>query len=178
MATFDARLDKGFVASIGAAEFAGCAHLTVCRSGPNTVHALFEDWGTPTGQAVNWLADDIQKLALQFSRTLFTSDILLRVEWVRDDACRKFHRDTVNARLICTYCGPGTEYGVGDSCCAPVEIDKVPTGSPILLKGKLWPNQPQTKLLHRSPPIEGTGQTRLVVVMNEASRDKPELAKH
>ncbi len=30
----------------------------------------------------------------------------------------------------------------------------------------LWPEQPASGLLHRSPPIEGTGETRLVLVLD------------
>ncbi|ESQ13779.1 MAG: hypothetical protein N838_33160, partial [Thiohalocapsa sp. PB-PSB1] len=42
----------------------------------------------------------------------------------------------------------------------------VPTGAPILLRGTLWPEQPKSGLLHRSPPIEGSGETRLLLVLD------------
>ncbi|MEM6422079.1 MAG: DUF1826 domain-containing protein, partial [Pseudomonadota bacterium] len=41
-----------------------------------------------------------------------------------------------------------------------------PTGMPILLRGKLWPESPASGIVHRSPPIEGTGATRLVLVLD------------
>jgi G3E family GTPase len=41
-----------------------------------------------------------------------------------------------------------------------------PTGSPIMLRGTLWPQQPNKSVLHHSPPIEGTGETRLVLVLD------------
>jgi len=47
-----------------------------------------------------------------------------------------------------------------------------PTGAPILLRGTLWPEHPRSGLLHRSPPIEGTGETRLVLVLDPV--DDPE----
>lgn len=42
----------------------------------------------------------------------------------------------------------------------------VPTGSPIILRGTRWPETPVSRLLHRSPPIVGTGETRLVLVLD------------
>lgn len=129
---------------------------------------LFDEWEVRIGSAQRWFADDIQKLAGQFAQILSVSDILLRVERVCDDACRKFHRDTVRARLICTYSGPGTEYGIAKDGGEPHPIHTVPTGSPILLKGKLWTCSPQQSIRHRSPQIAGTGMSRLVVVINEA----------
>ena len=44
--------------------------------------------------------------------------------------------------------------------------------APILLRGTLWQERPRTGLLHRSPPIEGTGETRLVLVLDPI--DDPE----
>lgn len=134
---------------------------------------LFDAWGWRDDQAKNWLADDVEALAGQMAQILSVSHLLLRVELVRDDACRKFHRDTVRARLICTYSGPGTEFGVADADGQPRHVDTVPTGCPILLKGKLWPGAAQPSIMHRSPPIAGAGVSRLVVVLNEAPSNTP-----
>lgn len=137
------------------------------------VAGLFDAWGWRADQARNWLADDVEALAAQMAQILSVSHLLLRVELVRDDACRKFHRDTVRARLICTYSGPGTEFGVADAGGQPRHVDTVPTGSPILLKGKLWPGAARPSIMHRSPPIAGAGASRLVVVLNEAPSNAP-----
>lgn len=48
----------------------------------------------------------------------------------------------------------------------PNNIVTVPTGAPVLLRGSLWPPKPETGLLHRSPPIEETGEKRLVLVLD------------
>jgi hypothetical protein len=48
----------------------------------------------------------------------------------------------------------------------------VPTGAPIVLRGTLWPAEKPAGLLHRSPPITGTGTTRLVLVLDAV--DDPE----
>lgn len=48
----------------------------------------------------------------------------------------------------------------------PNNIVTVPTGAPVLLRGSLWPPKTETGLLHRSLPIEETGETRLVLVLD------------
>ena len=128
----------------------------------------FKGWGWPIDAPHQWLAGDIEVLALRFADILSVSSVNIRIEQVRDDACRKFHRDALRARLICTYSGPGTELAVlRDDDEQPRDIDAVPTGCPVLLKGKHWPGPPSRMLVHRSPPIEGTGTARLVVVIDE-----------
>ena len=130
---------------------------------------LFHQWRIDIGQAAHWLAADIEILAKQMVKLLSTRHLLLRVELIRDDACRKFHCDMVKARVICTYSGPGTEYCIPGADGATSQTVNAPTGCPILLKGKLWPGGSQQTVLHRSPSIENTSISRLVVVLNEAS---------
>ena len=36
----------------------------------------------------------------------------------------------------------------------------------MILRGTNWPSAAKPGLLHRSPPIEGTGETRLVLVLD------------
>ena len=48
----------------------------------------------------------------------------------------------------------------------PKHILTVPTGSPMILRGSHWEGQNKQGLLHRSPPIEGSGETRFVVVID------------
>ena len=89
--------------------------------------------------------------------------VRLRLEPIFDDACSKFHIDNVMARLICTYSGPGTELGLETT--DPESTTRVATGTPILLKGKRWPGPIYPVLRHRSPRISGTGEARLVLVL-------------
>ncbi len=131
------------------------------------VAKLARKWGLRGTAEQHWLANDIENLAHRFAQILAIPRVFLRIEWVRDDACRKFHCDVVKARLICTYRGPGTELGPAREGGSPARIDTAPTGSAILLKGKLWPGMRNVSVLHRSPPIEATGASRLVVVINE-----------
>lgn len=144
---------------------------------------FLEASGNKSSLALEWLAEDVNGLATEFASILSVENIRLRVEVVNDDACRKFHRDAVKARLICTYRGPGTEYKINDPNNGPEQTDTVPTGCPILLKGKSWPSHPSTgyprqndpwqldrraTLLHRSPAIENKGTVRLIIVIDAA----------
>ena len=72
----------------------------------------------------------------------------------------------MQARLVCTYRGTGTQYGTGLNGADPDRIFTVPPSSPIILRGTLWPEHPASGLLHRSPPIAGTGETRLLLVLD------------
>ncbi|MEJ6392659.1 DUF1826 domain-containing protein [Gymnodinialimonas sp. 2305UL16-5] len=112
------------------------------------------------------LIDDIADLADIFSDLMNAPYLRLRLQAVTSNACRKFHIDAVTARLVCTYRGTGTQYGVSPHGNEPARIFTVPTGAPILLRGTRWPEIPASGLLHRSPPIEGTGETRLVLVLD------------
>jgi len=120
------------------------------------------------------LIDDTAALADIFAELMRAKYLRLRFDVVTTNACRKFHIDAVTARLVCTYRGTGTQYGVSTDGAEPRHIFTVPTGAPILLRGTLWPQRPSSGLLHRSPPIEGTGETRAVLVLDPI--DDPEDA--
>ena len=136
---------------------------------------LFNETACAADPNLAWLIDDITSLADQLSTILDCADIRMRIEWVVDDACRKFHVDNVQARLICTYSGPGTEYITSADISRQDHIHCVPTGQPMLFKGKQWPGKQEVQLKHRSPPISGTGRRRLVVVLEPASIDPEDL---
>lgn len=112
------------------------------------------------------LVDDIAALADVFADVMHAPYLRLRLDVIKTNACRKFHIDAVTARLVCTYRGTGTQYGISTDGTEPKRIFTVPTVSPILLRGTLWPETPRSGLLHRSPPIEGTGETRLLLVLD------------
>lgn len=112
------------------------------------------------------LVDDTAVLADIFTGLVPAPYLRLRFDVVTTNACTKFHIDAVTARLICTYRGTGTQYGVAADGAEPRRVFTVSTGAPVLLRGTLWPERPKSGLLHRSPPIEGTGETRLVLVLD------------
>jgi hypothetical protein len=131
-----------------------------------------EACGTPAGPEREHLVDDIAALAEIFAGLMRARWLRLRLDVVTTNACRRFHIDAVTARLVCTCRGTGTQYGISTDGAEPRRIFTVPTGSPIMLRGTLWPERPRSGLLHRSPPIEGTGETRALLVLDPV--DDPE----
>ena len=131
-----------------------------------TVGHLCDMSGLPNGDQRAWLEADIAEMARMFADLVQTDYLRLRLDKIQTNACRKFHIDAITARLVCTYRGMGTQYGISTDGADPKRVFTVPTGAPILLRGTLWPADPPSGLLHRSPPIEGTGETRLVLVLD------------
>ena len=136
---------------------------------------LLASAGVPHCDEANVLADDIAALTHIFAALMDTPFVRLRLEPVTGDACRRFHMDAVTARLICTYRGPGTQYGLAPHHGAsgdPANIFAAPTGAPMLLCGSEWPGGvPEPRLLHRSPPIEASRQSRFVLVLDPVSSE-------
>ncbi|MEO0692063.1 MAG: DUF1826 domain-containing protein [Pseudomonadota bacterium] len=133
---------------------------------PDTLAHLFDIAGLEEGAQSRWFADDIAHLATQFAALMKAPYLRLRLDAVTTNACSKFHVDAMLARLICTYRGSGTQYGMADAGAEPPQISQAPTGAPMILRGTLWPQDPPSGLRHRSPPIAGTGETRLVLVLD------------
>ena len=135
----------------------------------DAVGQICELSGTPDRPERGRLVDDVTALADILAGLTKAPFLRLRFDIVTTNACRRFHTDAVTLRLVCTYRGTGTQYGVIDGGSEPNSISTVPTGSPILLRGTLWPPQTQCDIRHRSPPIEGTGEIRLVLVLDPIS---------
>lgn len=127
---------------------------------------------TPACHERDHLIEDIAALAEMFAGLMRAPFLHLRLEQVTTNACRKFHIDRLSARLICTYRGTGTQYGISAGGSEPRRVFTVATGCPIVLRGTLWPENPASGLLHRSPPIQATGETRLVLVLDPVFRTK------
>lgn len=114
------------------------------------------------------LVTDVQTLANRFAEVTGHSSVRVRLEGVTTNACKKVHADYTDLRLITTYAGPGTDYaphGDGDCC-----LERVPTGAVALFKGRLF-GEGHEPCLHRSPPIEGSGEVRLMLVIDTPARD-------
>ncbi len=129
------------------------------------VDQLFEIVETPVSQERDFLLEDITNLAELFCDIMQADYLRLRLDKITDNACSKFHQDTLTARLVCTYRGEGTQYGLICDGEEPNDIKNVTTACPIIMRGRLWPTS-KSDLLHRSPPIEGTGKTRLLLVLD------------
>lgn len=114
------------------------------------------------------LVFDIEALANRFADLTGKASLRIRLEGVTTNACKKVHADYTDIRLITTYAGPGTDYaphGDGDCC-----LERVPTGAIALFKGRLFADG-HDPCLHRSPPIEGSGEVRLVLVIDTPLRE-------
>ncbi|KIC07549.1 hypothetical protein RA19_23600 [Leisingera sp. ANG-M1] len=131
--------------------------------------------GTPAGPERDMLAGDIAALGFLMSEIMETPLLHVRLEVVTTNACRRFHVDNMTARLLCTYLGAGTQLAQPGAEAAPLSVS---SGSAVLLRGRRWPGKEQTALLHRSPPIEGTGETRFLAVIDPAMDHEPQETLH
>ena len=127
---------------------------------------ICDNSGTPDCEERDRFIADISDLAKAFTDIMHPPYIRLRLDVITTNACRKFHIDAIKSRLLCTYRGSGTQYGVSINGAEPSHIFNVPLGSPIVLRGTLWPESPKSGVVHRSPPIEGTGECRSVLVID------------
>lgn len=121
------------------------------------------------------LIDDVKQLVMLYADAMRVDYVYLRLEPVHDDACRKFHRDYVSARLITTYRGPGTEWVTAENATKALRMQQVydgklyhvPTGSVAIFKGCL--NGKEAGIQHRSPRIVSSGLTRLLLCINASN---------
>lgn len=116
-----------------------------------------------------WLLGDAAMLADRFATIMGLPAVEMRLEMVKTNSCSKFHADYVRARLITTYIGIGTQWLDQQNAEAsaqgrtPQTIHTMNAGDVGIFKGKLATDHPA---IHRSPPIEGTGEARLLLVLN------------
>lgn len=127
------------------------------------VRAAGADLPAPLASA---LAEDVAALALALGQATGAMRVTLRLEPVTTDACRRFHVDNVRARLLCTYRGQATQLAAPGEDATPRQMA---TGAVAILRGARWPGDEETGLRHRSPPIGGSGETRLLLVIDPAA---------
>ena len=132
--------------------------------------------------ARTWLTMDVAVLIARLAHLADARRLRVSLGAVRRDQCRKFHVDYVRYRLVTTYVGPGTEW-VPDEAVRREALDHPPDcpcdankeivrdasairhavpGEVIVMKGARHPNH--RGAVHRSPPIEGTGRVRVVLI--------------
>lgn len=115
---------------------------------------------------------EIADLVRVFADVAGLQSVDVRLETVKGDACWKFHVDRVAFRLLCTYSGPGTQYVPPDfgqqaiaqqrNYTGPLGI--VETYDVALFKGAEASGH--DGIVHRSPPIRGSGQSRLLLCLS------------
>ncbi|MEM6957143.1 MAG: DUF1826 domain-containing protein [Myxococcota bacterium] len=175
-----AELAAALDAVANGAEFVHSATLDTHAPNPDELLLSVHD---PVARA--YLRTDIAMLTRQMGLLLSRRHVHARLSIERDDGCRRFHSDHVSLRMLCTYAGPGTEWCMEsdvdrvalartdlqiDTCnrlivpngprhCAPAEV--------ILLKGETFPGNRGRGAIHRSPPVEYAGLSRLVFKVDE-----------
>ncbi|MEM8688608.1 MAG: DUF1826 domain-containing protein [Pseudomonadota bacterium] len=172
-AIWERRLQRGFHAwidELAPGQLPSCRIIVRPDAVFEAVDEICEEVGLPKSTWRDWFVTDIAVLADVFADLMKAPYLRVRLDVITTDACRKFHLDAVTARLICTYRGPGTQYGIAKEGADPDPVSSVPTGAPIFLRGASWPEPPVSGLVHRSPPIAGTGQTRLMLVLDPIAR--------
>lgn len=123
------------------------------------VPTLLEEAGY--GDMTPALSHEIVMLGARLSAIMGCEALRLRLEVIETDACRRFHVDNVAARLLMPLVGPGTQWRRAD---AESPIHELGRGEVGVFKGHLWAAEP--RILHRSPPIAATGETRLLLALN------------
>lgn len=127
-----------------------------------------------------WLVDDVESLARGYAQLQGLTAVDIRLEAVDGDACWRFHRDHVALRLLTTYRGPGTEWVAPDAAEAALAaqqgfagpIQRIARGTVAVMKGSQ--HDAGAGILHRSPPVDGLGVTRLLLAVNAPSDASPE----
>lgn len=124
------------------------------------------------------ILNDIKGLLLQFEELSGAKSFRLLLSTVNTNMCSRFHTDMNDLRLLCTYSGPGTvwlsenninrdaleTYGDNETIVKDKsQINYAKTGAVVLLKGAVYPLKGTKAVVHRSPTIEETGMSRLLL---------------
>ncbi len=163
LAVWERSLDPALVRETSALDLDGIDDLLLaCDAGSveTQLGALLKDSGYPESPL---LCADIAALAARHAVLLGDCRVRIRLEVVETDACRKFHADFVTVRTITTYRGRGTQWQHANAPGVQT-INEMRFGTVGLFKGRLL--QPEPSVLHRSPPIADSGESRLVLVID------------
>lgn len=126
----------------------------------STIPDLMTASGYPDSAA---LAGDVVALAVHFAAMVGSETLRVRLDVIETDACRKFHADQVTVRLLAPLRGPGTQW-MRAGGTSPHPDGQLQIGDVGIFKGRVWADP--TVILHRSPPIAGSGITRLLLVID------------
>ncbi|RMB02928.1 DUF1826 domain-containing protein [Eilatimonas milleporae] len=139
-----------------------------------------DECGLPRGDMRDALIADVENLVLAFSRITGSDLVDVRLERVDNDACWKFHRDCVEARLLTTYRGAATEWvhplhaerALSEQKAYTGPLEHLRAHDVAIFKGSCA--GPGSGIVHRSPPVAGSGRTRLLLCLNKRSVASPQ----
>jgi hypothetical protein len=165
------------LASLDASQLPDRRHPTSADSFDDDVVDLLQRQGL---DPLNFkrLRVDLSCVAGHFFNVSQGSDAKFRLLTTDADDCRRFHVDTRDLRLLCTYRGPGTQWLRN----AQVDREALRRGAPnedIIRSGEPSEIEPfwvgimkgehrgeGSGLVHRSPPLAGSGQTRVLFCLD------------
>ncbi len=168
LALWARRLPVPLAEAIGAVDLAAVDDLELTVDLPTSVSALAASL-VVSGHAApvaRLLAGDILELTNRHAVICGQARVVIRLEVVDTDACRRFHTDYVTLRLLTTYRGQATQWiRVG----SPDRIEQMAAGEVGIFKGRRLLDDPP--ILHRSPPIGDHGESRLLLVIDPLTAD-------
>ena len=137
-----------------------------------------------TGDMRDRLVADVNDLVIAFANIIRGDYVDVRLESVSHDACWKFHRDYVETRLVTTYRGPATEWvrhahaeqAMHEQREFDGPLEHFGKGDVAIFKGSCA--SANRGIVHRSPPIAGTGLTRLLLCLNQRTDTSPDPWAH
>ena len=140
---------------------------------------LLDNCGLRAGVMRERLITDVNDLVIAFADITRSDGVDVRLERVSHDACWKFHRDSVETRLVTTYRGPTTEWVRHEYAEQAIQkqrefegpLEHLGEGDVAIFKGSCA--NPNRGIVHRSPPIIGTGLTRLLLCLNKRTITSP-----
>ena len=146
----------------------------------HALEPLLDECGMTAGDMRDLLLNDVDRLVWAFAAITGSDCVDVRLERVDHDACWKFHRDTVEARLVTTYRGPTTQWvrmaqaeqAIAEQREYQGPLECLGDHDVALFKGNCA--GPDSGVVHRSPPIAGTGLSRLFLCLNKQTEVSPD----
>ncbi|MDR6144330.1 hypothetical protein QE363_000123 [Sphingomonas sp. SORGH_AS870] len=155
-------LPRPDLAEFPALRFAADAGSVAAKVRAALADAVPQDWH-------DGLARDVETLARLYATLTGEDRVEVRIERVTGNGCWKFHADYVALRMITTYCGQATQWlpHGADPQSPPRALAPGDVG---LFKGR--ERAGDRAIIHRSPPIAGSGEDRLLLVIDTEWPDR------
>jgi hypothetical protein len=144
------------------------------------IRTQLDECGMPSGSGRDLFIGDIAKLVSIYAQITRRGLVDVRLDRIENDACRKFHKDSVETRLLTTYIGPTTQW-INPQYAEQALREQKAYGGPLgslrehdvaIFRGRHA--NLADGIVHRSPPIEGTRSVRLLLCLNVLSIVSPE----
>ena len=144
------------------------------------IEAELDECGMPPGEKRAFFIDDITRLVAVFAGITRSDLVDVRLDRIDHDACWKFHKDAVETRLLTTYRGSTTEWidprhaeqALQEQTDYDGPLESLEQNDIAIFRGNSA--NAAVGIVHRSPPIEGTGAVRLLLCLNAPSIVSPE----